>query len=293
MVSSEFGAPGEFLTGFNPAKAARWGRGGAGASSSSSRLLQPRGLGVCFAAWRRHSKRNTLSPARAPPCRSHYGSKLHVWDWEGRKRVQTIDLGPEGAIPLEVRFAHDPAAPWGYVGCALSSNVVLLKAGPEGAPLETKVAIKQPWLKVGAPGAAWGHGVGDGWGTVPAGTRRPQLGVNLKPRRVETGKAAPPRPSRGRHGKTPQKVDGWVLEALPPLVTDILISLDDKRLFFSNWLRGRAARLFWRGGGRWRASRGGGSGRHPAPTWLFAPGSRPTGSRRPPALGPGISTPAS
>jgi hypothetical protein len=45
---------------------------------------------------------------------------------------------------------------------------------------------------------------------------------------------APHRPSRGRHGKTSKKVDGWVLEALPPLVTDILISLDDKRLFFSN-----------------------------------------------------------
>ncbi|GBF99564.1 hypothetical protein Rsub_12189 [Raphidocelis subcapitata] len=134
MVSSEFGAPGEFLKGFDPAKAA-----------------------------------------------SHYGSKLHVWDWQTRKLRQTIDLGAEGAIPLEVRFAHDPAVPWGYVGCALSSNVVLLRAGAEeGAPLKTQVAIKQPWLKVA----------------------------------------------------------GWILPELPPLVTDILISLDDTRLFVSNWLRG-------------------------------------------------------
>ena len=34
------------------------------------------------------------------------------------------------------------------------------------------------------------------------------------------------------------KVDGWVLPEIPPLITDILISLDDKYLYFSNWLRG-------------------------------------------------------
>jgi hypothetical protein len=33
-------------------------------------------------------------------------------------------------------------------------------------------------------------------------------------------------------------VAGWALPQLPPLITDILISLDDKWLFFSNWLRG-------------------------------------------------------
>ena len=34
------------------------------------------------------------------------------------------------------------------------------------------------------------------------------------------------------------KVEGWVLPEVPPLITDILISLDDKFLYFSNWLRG-------------------------------------------------------
>lgn len=33
-------------------------------------------------------------------------------------------------------------------------------------------------------------------------------------------------------------VSGWALPQLPPLITDILISLNDKFLFFSNWLRG-------------------------------------------------------
>jgi len=34
------------------------------------------------------------------------------------------------------------------------------------------------------------------------------------------------------------QVEGWALPSLPPLITDILISLDDKWLYFSNWLRG-------------------------------------------------------
>ena len=34
------------------------------------------------------------------------------------------------------------------------------------------------------------------------------------------------------------KVEGWVLPEVPPLITDILVSLDDRFLYFSNWLRG-------------------------------------------------------
>uniref|UniRef100_S4RVK5 Methanethiol oxidase n=1 Tax=Petromyzon marinus TaxID=7757 RepID=S4RVK5_PETMA len=53
----------------------------------------------------------------------HYGHSIHVWDWERRVCTQSLDLGPDGDIPLEVRFLHDPSAPQGFVGCALSSNV--------------------------------------------------------------------------------------------------------------------------------------------------------------------------
>jgi selenium-binding protein 1 len=67
-------------------------------------------------------------------------------------------------------------------GCALSSNVFLLQLDPETQQLNTRVAIRQPWLPV----------------------------------------------------------SGWALPQLPPLITDILISLDDKWLFFSNWLRGES-----------------------------------------------------
>ena len=34
------------------------------------------------------------------------------------------------------------------------------------------------------------------------------------------------------------QVEGWALPKMPPLITDILISLDDRFLYFSNWLRG-------------------------------------------------------
>ena len=36
----------------------------------------------------------------------------------------------------------------------------------------------------------------------------------------------------------PMKVEGWALPEMPPLITDILISLDDKYLYFSNFFRG-------------------------------------------------------
>ena len=39
-----------------------------------------------------------------------YGQRLHFWDLEERKLEQTIDLGEEGLIPLEVRWLHDPDA---------------------------------------------------------------------------------------------------------------------------------------------------------------------------------------
>ncbi|WP_411023293.1 selenium-binding protein SBP56-related protein, partial [Salmonella sp. s51228] len=45
---------------------------------------------------------------------SKYGHHLHVWDWTKRKRIQSIDLGNEGLIPLELRFAHDPKKAYGF-----------------------------------------------------------------------------------------------------------------------------------------------------------------------------------
>lgn len=65
-----------------------------------------------------------FNPAEAT---SHYGHHIHVWNWKEKTLRQSIDLGDTGLIPLEVRFAHDPVKPWGYVGAALSSNVIYLE----------------------------------------------------------------------------------------------------------------------------------------------------------------------
>ena len=35
-----------------------------------------------------------------------------------------------------------------------------------------------------------------------------------------------------------KKVEGWVLPEMPGVMTDIIISMDDKYLYFSNWLHG-------------------------------------------------------
>ena len=53
-----------------------------------------------------------------------YGSKLYVWDWDTKQLRQTLELGADGLIPLELRFKHDPTSADGFVGAALSSNVL-------------------------------------------------------------------------------------------------------------------------------------------------------------------------
>lgn len=35
----------------------------------------------------------------------------------------------------------------------------------------------------------------------------------------------------------PKEVEGWALPTLPGLITDLILSLDDKYLYFSNWLQ--------------------------------------------------------
>jgi selenium-binding protein 1 len=108
-----------------------------------------------------------------------YGRHLHVWDWTERKVIQDIDLGPDGLIPLELRFLHDPNATEGYVGAALSSNIIRFYKNDVGTWSVEKVI------------------------DVPN-----------------------------------KKVNGWALPEMPGLITDCLISLDDRFLYFSNWLHG-------------------------------------------------------
>merc|ERR1712050_464108 len=111
--------------------------------------------------------------------KGHYGSELYVWNWNDHTLKQTISLGNEGLIPLEIRFLHDPLATEGYVGCALSSSVFRFFRKPDGMWDAEKV-IQVP----------------------------------------------------------PKKVENWALPVMPSLITDILVSLDDQFIYFSNWLHG-------------------------------------------------------
>jgi len=106
-----------------------------------------------------------------------YGQQIHFWDWEQREITQSIDLGAEGLIPLEVRFHHNPASAHGFVGAALSSNMFHYHK-PNGHWQADKV-----------------------------------IDVNA----IE--------------------VAGWPFP-LPGLITDLVLSMDDRFLYFSNWLHG-------------------------------------------------------
>ena len=106
-----------------------------------------------------------------------YGQMLNFWDWKTRELQQSVDLGQEGLLPLEVRFHHNPDSTHGFVGAALSSNV---------------------WH--------W-HKAGGQWKVDKV---IDVASVNLK------GSSQP----------------------LPGLITDILLSMDDRYLYFSNWLHG-------------------------------------------------------
>lgn len=49
-----------------------------------------------------------------------YGHALHVWDLRRRRHVQTLDLGAEQQMVLELRPAHDPSRAYGFVGVVVS-----------------------------------------------------------------------------------------------------------------------------------------------------------------------------
>ncbi len=106
-----------------------------------------------------------------------YGHSLHFWDLAERRVVQSIDLGEEGMIPLEVRWLHNPEAQTGFVGAALSSAI---------------------WR--------W-YRDGDRWAAEKV--------IQVEPREVA----------------------GWPFP-VPGLITDLVVSMDDRFLYFSDWLHG-------------------------------------------------------
>ena len=125
-----------------------------------------------------------------------YGHKLHVWDLDGRKHVQEIDLGPEHQMVLELRPAHDPTKGYGFVGVVTST-----------ADLSASV-----WL----------------WTRADDGTVSAEKVITIPAEPAEAEQLPPLLQPFG---------------AVPPLVTDIALSVDDRSLYVSCWGTGELKRF--------------------------------------------------
>ncbi len=116
-----------------------------------------------------------------------YGHRLHFWDLRRRRHAQTVDLGKEHQIVLELRPAHDPTKAYGFVNTVVSLNNL-------------------------SSGIFLWHRQNGGWATqkvieIPAEPAdEEQLPPALKP-----------------------------FKAVPPLVSDIELSVDDRFLYVSCW----------------------------------------------------------
>jgi methanethiol oxidase len=106
-----------------------------------------------------------------------YGQRLHFWNLERRELEQTIDLGGDGLVPLEIRWQHDPASDEGFVGAALSSTLWRFRRDNGAYEAKPIVAVE------------------------------------------------------------PVELDSWPIP-VPGLITDLVLSMDDEALYFSNWLHG-------------------------------------------------------
>jgi selenium-binding protein 1 len=108
-----------------------------------------------------------------------YGRSLHFWNLAERRLEQSVDLGDNGLIPLEVRWLHNPEAEEGFVGAALSSNIFHWHRSNGSYEVDEVVNVENVEL--------------EGW-PLPGG--------------------------------------------VPGLITDLLVSMDDRFLYLSNWLHG-------------------------------------------------------
>jgi selenium-binding protein 1 len=106
-----------------------------------------------------------------------YSHRINLWNWQERKLVQSIDLGEDGLVPLEVRFLHDPDRSNAYIGAALSSNMFHLQR--TNGHWDVQKVIDIPAIEL----------------------------------------------------------EGWPFP-VPSLITDLLISMDDRYLYLANWLHG-------------------------------------------------------
>jgi methanethiol oxidase len=108
-----------------------------------------------------------------------YGQRLHFWNLAERRLEQTLDLGENGLIPLEVRWLHDPDSDEGFVGATLAGKILRFERSNGGFRAEPVIEVDNVEL--------------EGW-PLPGG--------------------------------------------VPGLITDVVVSMDDRFLYLSNWLHG-------------------------------------------------------
>jgi selenium-binding protein 1 len=130
---------------------------------------------------------NMVEGGLNPDLFGQYGHQLHIWDLRTRKHRQTLDLGPEQQMVLELRPAHDPNKTYGFVNAVVS--------------LEDLSSSVWVWYLDGAQWAV---------------------------RKVIEVPAEPAEPDQLPPALAPFK-------AVPPLITDINLSLDDRFLYVSCW----------------------------------------------------------
>ena len=118
---------------------------------------------------------------------NRYGHRIHFWDLRRRKLTQTIDLGAEHQMVLELRPAHDPAKEYGFAGVVVS----------------TKDLSASIWTWYRANGAF----------------------------KIEKTATIPAEPADEKDLPPALKP----FKAVPPLVSDIDLSLDDRFLYVSCW----------------------------------------------------------
>ena len=120
-----------------------------------------------------------------------YGHALHVWDLRKRVHKQTLDLGAEQQMVLELRPAHNPTETYGFVGVVTSLK-----------DLSSSIWL---WYREGSNG--------NGQWKI-----RKVIEIPAQPATAE---------------QLPPLLKGF--GAVPPLVTDINLSVDDRFLYVSCW----------------------------------------------------------
>ncbi len=119
---------------------------------------------------------------------NRYGHQLHFWDLRGRRHLQTIDLGANHQMALEVRPAHDPVREWGFVGVVVDTSNL--------------------------EGSIWT------WWREKDGTFHAKKTAVIPPEPAEVDLLPPLLKGFG---------------AVPPLISDIDLSMDDRFLYVACW----------------------------------------------------------